>query len=115
MLAAAQAPTPYELALTALLVVSVGALAYLFKKYNDLARQIIEEKLLALNFLVPGLEQIIPLLPDKYKEEATIILGVLKEMKAINEALKQVSPLKWYGLWKGYKVRLEAMLEQGVA
>jgi hypothetical protein len=111
MLAAAQAPTPYELALAALLVVSVGALAYLFKKYNDLARQVIEEKLLVLNFLVPVLEEVLPLLPDKYKGEAIIILRVLKEMKAINEALRAHTPLKWYGLWRRYKVRLEAMLQ----
>jgi hypothetical protein len=116
VMVAVQAPTPYELVLTTLLVVSVFALAYLFKKYNDLARQVIDEKLLVLGFVIPTLEQIIPLLPDKYKEQATLILDLLKDMKTINEALKQVSPLRWHGLWKEYRKTLlyKYKLKQGL-
>jgi hypothetical protein len=93
------------------LIVSVFTIAYLLKKYSELANHIIDEKLTTLNYLIQALEQIIPILPDRYKEEATLILDLLKEMKTINETIKGTSALRWYSLWKEYKKTLNLKLK----
>ncbi|MEM3858250.1 MAG: hypothetical protein QXV17_03245 [Candidatus Micrarchaeaceae archaeon] len=102
---------PFNIIAITSLIISVFTIAYLLKKYSELANQIIDEKLTALNYLIPTLEQIIPFLPDKYKDEATLILDLLKEMKTINEAIKGTSTLRWYSLWKEYKKTLNLKLK----
>lgn len=102
---------PFNIIAITSLIISVFTIAYLLKKYSELANQIIDEKLTALNYLIPTLEQIIHFLPDKYKDEATLILDLLKEMKTINEAIKGTSTLRWYSLWKEYKKTLNLKLK----
>jgi len=107
---------PFNIIAITSLIISVFTIAYLLKKYSELANQIIDEKLTALNYLIPTLEKIIPLLPDKYKDEATLILDLLKEMKTINEAIKGTFTLRWYSHWKEYKktLSLKLKLKHGV-
>jgi len=102
---------PFNIIAIISLIISVFTIAYLLKKYSELANQIIDEKLTALNYLIPALEQIIYFLPDKYMNEATLILDLLKEMKTINEAIKGTSALRWYSLWKEYKKTLSLKLK----
>jgi len=102
---------PYNIIAITSFLISVFTIAYLLKKYSELANHIIDEKLTALNYLIPTLEQIIPNLPDKYKDEVTLILDLLKEMKTINEAIKGASSLRWYSLWKEYKKTLNLKLK----
>jgi hypothetical protein len=94
-------------------LVAVLLIAYLYKKYTDLARLFIEEKLTALKYIVPALEQLIPILPDKYREQATLILGVLKEMKSINEALQNLPTAEWLPRWRGFAAKLEEAAKRG--
>lgn len=97
-----------EILVYALFGVAVFSIAYVLKKYGELSDQIIDEKLLAFDFVIPALEQIIPYLPDKYKEEATFILDLLKDMKTINEAIKNVPATARLKAWRSYRKTLEA-------
>jgi hypothetical protein len=105
-----------ELIIGILVVVTTSVLAYLLKKYGEISDQIIDEKIAALSFIVPALEQLIPALPDKYKEEATFILDLLKDMKTINEAIKNVPASERLKAWRSYRKTLEAKyrLKQGL-
>jgi hypothetical protein len=102
---------PFNIIAITSFLISIFTIAYLLKKYTELANHIIDEKLTALNYLIPALEQIIPILPDKYKDKATLILDLLKEMKTINETIKGTSALRWYSLWKEYKKTLNLKLK----
>ncbi len=98
---------PPELAIYgAILLLTVGILAYLLKKYNELAKQILEEKLAILDPTIKLIEQILPSVPDQYKGYLTEFLAYLKWLKAVNEALLGTSPTKLYSTWARYKSRM---------
>jgi len=86
-------------------------LAYLLKKYGEISDQIIDEKITALNYLIPAVEQIVPVLPDKYQSQAQFILDMLKEIKSVNEAIKNVPATARLKAWKRYKKVLEVKLK----
>jgi len=86
-------------------------LAYLLKKYGEISDQIIDEKITALNYLIPAVEQIVPILPDKYKSQAQFILDMLKEIKSVNEAIRNVPATARLKAWKKYKKVLEVKLK----
>jgi len=100
-----------ELIIGILVVVTTSVLAYLLKKYGEISDQIIDEKITALNYLIPAVEQLIPVLPDKYQNEAQFILNLLKEVKSVNEAIKNVPATARLKAWKKYKKVFETKLK----
>ena len=94
-----------------LLGIAVFGIAYMLKKYRELSDQFIEEKLLFLSYTIPVVEKMIPILPDNYQDEAKLILDIMKEMKTINEALKNMSAVGRFKAWKSYKKTLEMKLK----
>jgi hypothetical protein len=103
--------TQLEILVYALFGVAVFGIAYLLKKYGELSDQVIDEKLTALNYIIPVFEQLIPVLPDKYHNEAQFLLELLKDMKTINEAIKNMPATARLKAWKSYKKTLEMKLK----
>ena len=103
--------TQLEILVYTLLGIAVFGIAYMLKKYRELSDQFIEEKLMFLNYTIPVVERMIPILPDKYQDEAKLILDIMKEMKTINEALKNMSAVDRFKAWKSYKKTLEMKLK----
>ena len=83
----------------AIVVLVTGILAFLYKKYSEVVRMFLEEKLTYLEWTIKLLEMILPTLPDEYKKHVLDYLAFLKWWKAINEALLGVSPTQVYKLW----------------
>jgi hypothetical protein len=100
-----------ELIIGILVVVTTSVLAYLLKKYGEISDQIIDEKITALNYIIPAVEQLIPVLPDKYQGEAQFLLELMKDMKTINEAIKNMPATARFKAWKGYKKTIETKLK----
>lgn len=103
--------TQLEILVYALLGVAVFGIAYMLKKYRELSDQFIEEKLMFLSYTIPAVEKMIPILPDKYKSEAQFLLDLMKEMKTINEAIKNMPATARLKAWKSYKKTLEMKLK----
>ena len=100
----------WEFSLTELIyffawLVATGLIAYIYKKYTDLARQFIEEKQAILTPLIKLLEGILPSVPDEQKPVVAEVLAMLKTLKSINDALSGISPTKWYAKWKEFKAK----------
>jgi hypothetical protein len=104
-------PEMLELIIGILIGFTVTTLAYLLKKYGEISDQFIEEKLMFLSYTIPVVERMIPILPDKYQGEAQFLLELMKEMKTINEALKNMSAVDRFKAWKSYKKTLEMKLK----
>ena len=103
--------TQLEILVYALLGVAVFGIAYMLKKYRELSDQFIEEKLVFLSYTIPVVERMIPILPDKYQGEAQFLLELMKEMKTINEAIKNMPATARFKAWKSYKKTLELKLK----
>jgi hypothetical protein len=103
--------TQLEILVYTLLGIAVFGIAYMLKKYRELSDQFIEEKLMFLNYTIPVVERMIPILPDKYQDEAKLILDIMKEMKTINEAIKNMPATARFKAWKSYKKTLEMKLK----
>jgi len=103
--------TQLEILVYVLFGVAVFGIAYILKKYKELSDHIIDEKLTALNYLIPVLEQVVPTLPDKYQSEAQFILDLMKEMKSLNEAIKNIPATARLKAWRNYKKILETKLK----
>jgi regulator of protease activity HflC (stomatin/prohibitin superfamily) len=54
---------------------------------------------------------LIPVLPDKYQNEAQFLLDLMKEMRSLNEAIKNVPATARLKAWKSYKKTLEMKLK----
>jgi len=83
----------------AIVVLVTGILAFLYKKYSEVVRMFLEEKLTYLEWTTKLLETILPTLPDEYKKYVLDYLAFLKWWKQINEVLLGVSPTAVYKLW----------------
>jgi len=83
----------------AVVVLVTGILAFLYKKYCEVVRMFLEEKLTYLGWTMKLLETILPTLPDEYKKHVLDYLAFLKWWKQINEVLLGVSPTAVYKLW----------------
>jgi hypothetical protein len=87
-------------------LIATGLIAYLYKKYTDLAKQFVEEKQAILTPLIKLLEGILPSVPDEQKAIVAEVLSMLKTLKSINDALSGISPTKWYSKWKEFKAKI---------
>ena len=83
----------------AIVVLVTGILAFLYKKYSEVVRMFLEEKLTYLEWTTKLLETILPTLPDEYKKYVLDYLAFLKWWKQINEVLLGVSPTAAYKMW----------------
>ena len=83
----------------AIVVLVTGILAFLYKKYSEVVRMFLEEKLTYLEWTIKLLEMILPTLPDEYKKHVLDYLAFLKWWKQINEVLLGASPTAAYKLW----------------
>jgi len=83
----------------AIVVLVTGILAFLYKKYSEVVRMFLEEKLTYLEWTIKLLEMLLPTLPDEYKKHVLDYLAFLKWWKQINEVLLGVSPTTAYKLW----------------
>jgi hypothetical protein len=91
----------------AVVVLVTGTLAFLYKKYGEVVRMFLEEKLTYLEWTIKLLETILPTLPDEYKKYVTDYLAFLKWWKQINEALTGVSPTAVYKVWAEKKAKAD--------
>ena len=103
--------TQLEILVYALIGVAVFGIAYMLKKYGELSDQFIEEKLMFLGYTIPVVERMIPILPDKYHGEAQFLLELMKEMKTVNEAIKNMHATARFKAWRSYKKTLELKLK----
>jgi len=83
----------------AIVVFVTGILAFLYRKYSEVVRMFLEEKLTYLEWTIKLLETILPTLPDEYKKHVLDYLAFLKWWKQVNEVLLGVSPTTVYKLW----------------
>jgi len=83
----------------AIVVLVTGILAFLYKKYSEVVRMFLEEKLTYLEWTIKLLEMLLPALPDEYKKHVLDYLAFLKWWKQVNEMLLGVSPTTVYKLW----------------
>jgi len=83
----------------AIVVLVTGILAFLYKKYTEIVRMFLEEKLTYLEWTIKLLEALLPALPDEHKKHVLDYLAFLKWWKQVNEVLLGVSPTTVYKLW----------------
>jgi len=104
---------PAELLIYVIILVLVtGILAFLYKKYTELVKMVLEEKLVYLEWTIRLFESLLPVVPDEWKKHITEYLAFLKWWKTVNEALLGASPAAAFALWKQYKARAQtAVLE----
>jgi hypothetical protein len=94
-----------------ILVLVTGILAFLYKKYTELVKMFLEEKLTYLEWTIKLFESLLPVVPDEWKKHITDYLAFLKWWKAINEALLGASPTQAYKLWIEKKVRVSTEIQ----
>jgi hypothetical protein len=103
---------PAELVIYLIILVLVtGILAFLYKKYTELVKMFLEEKLTYLEWTIKLFESLLPLVPDEWKKHITDYLAFLKWWKAVNEALLGASPTKVYKLWLEKKERASTEIQ----
>ena len=103
---------PAELVIYLIILVLVtGILAFLYKKYTELVKMFLEEKLTYLEWTIKLFESLLPVVPDEWKKYITDYLAFLKWWKAINEALLGASPTQVYKLWTEKKARASTEIQ----
>jgi len=103
---------PAELVIYLIILVLVtGILAFLYKKYTELVKMFLEEKLVYLEWTIKLFESLLPVVPDEWKKHITDYLAFLKWWKAINEALLGTSPTQAYKLWIEKKARASTEIQ----
>jgi hypothetical protein len=103
---------PTELVIYLIILVLVtGILAFLYKKYTELVKMFLEEKLTYLEWTIKLFESLLPVVPDEWKKHITDYLAFLKWWKAINEALLGASPTQVYKLWTEKKARASTEIQ----
>jgi hypothetical protein len=103
---------PTELVIYLIILVLVtGILAFLYKKYTEMVKMFLEEKLTYLEWTIKLFESLLPVVPDEWKKHITDYIAFLKWWKAINEALLGVSPTQVYKLWVEKKARVSTEIQ----
>jgi hypothetical protein len=103
---------PAELVIYLIILVLVtGILAFLYKKYTELVKMFLEEKLVYLEWTIKLFESLLPIVPDEWKKYITDYLAFLKWWKAVNEALLGASPTRAYKLWLEKKARASTEIQ----
>jgi hypothetical protein len=103
---------PAELVIYLIILVLVtGILAFLYKKYTELVKMFLEEKLVYLGWTIKLFESLLPVVPDEWKKHLTDYLAFLKWWKAVNEALLGANPTQVYKLWIEKNARISTEIQ----
>jgi len=95
----------------AVVVLVTAVLAYLMKKYNEMVKMFLEEKLTYLEWTIKLIELILPTLPDETKKHVLDYLAFLKWWKQVNEVLAGASPTTAYRIWSEKKCRADTEIK----
>jgi hypothetical protein len=96
-----------DIGLTVGFLASVAFIAYMWLKYREMARTIMEEKNEILERVIPVVEAVVPILPPDKQPAAQEAVEALKAIVEIDKALLQAPLSKLYRTWR--RLRFERL------